>query len=240
VLGACAADTDGSASGADLEDQAVDDSDEKPAGDELAALTVRGMSVKFLRTSSDGVVILSGGKTFDSPMSDPALHGLSVVQIYEHLAGSAAPAALASLPAASEVLAVSGSSEPAPAHSSNKQTAEEFKAQFCVNRACSTDVWTDDIDWSGRAKVMDGAINLFNGDGVAVRIREDRPVKGWHTLLYWEVKVGEIWTWHATAGGAYARPMEANVEQRNNDISANGGFERSDRFHWMVRVLTGT
>lgn len=219
--------------------------DELPVEHTLAELTVRDVVVTFVQTEPENVMVFAVSNASDNPLRDPALSGLTIAQMYEKLAGAPAPKALQDLPAAHKVPTTgsTGGAVPAPNASVEKSTGAEFSAQFCPpeqkNRTwdiCMTDVWLEDVDYAGRASNLNGELELFNGDGVALRVREERPVKGWHTILYKPVPPYNLLTWHASMGGVYARRVEVLVEDRTEDLSQGTGFDDSDRFHYMVNV----
>ena len=216
--------------------------DELPLEHQLAALTVRGVAVKFVQTAPDNVVVFAVSDTLDNPLNDPDVQALSIVQTYEHWAGAAAPSTLAAIPSAHTTPSLPAGAQQSP-RTGNKQTADAFRAQFCPGPqggqwdVCMTDVFLEDVDYYGRATHMNGAVNVFNGDGVFVRVREERPVKGWHTLARFRVNVNQILTWRVSTGGFYARRVEILVEERRQDLSSGEHHvDESDRFHYMRNI----
>jgi len=244
-LSACAGDT-GDETPSGPGDPAAQASEEEPVQTTLAELTVRGVAIRFLQTSTDTVLVVAGSDTPDNPLGDPEIQGLSVVEMYEHFAGTPAPAALATLPAAMKATVPAGAIEGDASQGTEKHNPADFRTAYCTDwhMTCMTDVWLEETDFDGRATWMNGLVEPINGDGIALRIREDRPVKGWHTIYYEPViSVGQHWRWHATAGGFYARRMQARIENRSINVSAgtvfcNGdnhtaGYCWSDRYNWM-------
>jgi hypothetical protein len=248
ALSACAGDTADSVPSGVGESAAPASEDELPVQTKLAELSVRGVAVRFLQTSPENVIVVAGSDTPDNPLGDPEIQGMSVVEMYEHFAHAPAPAALTAVSAASKATVSAGSiAGGAPQGGGQKHLPDEFRATYCTDwhMTCVPNAWLEDIDWAGRATWVNGLVEPVNGDGISLRVREERPVKGWHTIYYEpQINVGQHWRWHASAGGFYARRMQVYVENREENVSAgeafcNGGgpfsagYCWSDRFNWM-------
>jgi len=198
------------------------------AQEPLAVIEVDGAQVQFLEQRRGSPFVIAYSVPGQNPLADPALADLTIVELYERLAGESAPLALhealeREYEAAAELAVPEGEeleldTEPEASEWVEKAlTDTQFRATYCgLVQICHTDV-TGTGEYNRYTRAVRGWVNPWQGD-VSLQVRV-KFITGWQNVAVAEVPQDvEAYYWTSYA---------INREQKVKVHNADGDF-----YHW--------
>lgn len=199
----------------------------------LLEIKVDDARVSFVELGPGGLMVMarqpSGGV---SPLADPAVRELNVLEQYEYWTNQPAPEVLRAAQERSIALEqewIAAGEEPGPIapevlqapeddSSVDKLLQEEFEAMFCGNVQKCLIYVTGDREYEIRGNGIAGTVNPIYGN-VKLQLRW-RQASGWSNIPGWHFTVyqDEVVTYGAGIGSIIGRLFRAKVYEAQNDI----------------------
>lgn len=214
-LPACAAEVEDSA-GADVGVQ----------GQTLAELQVDGARVRFLELEPGAPIALAFSAPGESPLADPAVKDMTLVEMYEHWTHQPAPELLRTAQDRAVVMAQEDAAmaakvgaelnvTPEAADTIDKLSSEEFAYWYCDGRQICHLWVTGTGEYERYTTRVSGTVNPVYGR-VRLQIRMYKVIGGWRNVGVTDVQEDEEVSYNTTTGGI-ARPLKVKVYEADGD-----------------------